>query len=415
MGQKRLYLLLCFTLFIPRAFPQEAALSTEQVLEALNSGAKYASTILLDEEYKSRCDYNLTEGKWYDYEIPWHTGQIIYALIESARVTGDQSYLDIARKSGDWWISLEIKAHPKLKGMLAAKHGDHAGNAIVFATVSDGTAGIFKLSVATKNKKYAEVATRAGNWMLKNMYMEEEGLCYDNIDPETGEVMKESSPFWPDKKDVSLYDISRPNNEGSLFLDMYKFTGGETYKKVFINLCESLLRFQGPEGLWMDFMPNSKKDGSFHPRFNLWYAESLIDGYELTNDKRYLEAALKCARTYANAQESDGTIYYKNYINGKAPNKNSICGSATSFSGIIWIRLVEHGVGREFLPNIEKSAQWVYRNRFSENHPDPNLRGAFLNSRLRHRKGKLWLVNRDIGTSFGLRFLAKYYDFHFGK
>lgn len=415
MKSKILLLNLCFALFASSAFSQEAVLSPQQVLEAINSGAKYASTGILDKEFKSRCDYNLTEGKWYDYEIPWHTGQIIYALIESARITGNQSYLNTAKKSGDWWISLEIKDHPKLKGMLAAKHGDHAGETIVFATVSDGTAGIFKLSEATKDKKYAEVATRAGKWMFKNMYIEKEGLCYDNIDPETGEVMKTSSPFWPDKKDIGLYDVSRPNNEGSLFLDIYKFTGDETYKKAFVNICESLLKFQGEEGLWMDFMPNFKEEGSYHPRYNLWYAESLIDGYELTKDKRYLDAAVKCARVYANAQEKSGTIYYKNYINGKVPNKNSVCGSATSFSAIIWIRLVENGAGQEFLPNIERSAQWVYNNRFSKNHPDPNLRGAFLNTRLRHRHNKIWLVNRDIGTSFGLRFLAKYYDFHFDK
>ncbi len=415
MKIKILFLIFCFALFTSQIYPQEPVLKAEQVLEAINSGAKYAANTILDEDYKSRCDYNLTEGKWYDYEIPWHTGQIIYGLIESARVTGNQSYLETAQKAGDWWISLEIKDHPKLKGMLAAQHGDYAGETIVFATVSDGTAGIFKLSKATKNRKYAEVATQAGDWMLKNMYIENEGLFYDNVDSKTGEVMTENSPFWPDKENITLYDVSRPNNEGSLFLDMYKFTGDETYKKTFINLCESLVRFQGEEGLWMDFMPNHKQDGSYHPRFNLWYAESLIDGYELTNDKRYLNAALKCARVFADAQEKSGTIYYKNYINGKSPNQNSICGSAASFSAIIWIRLVEHGVGDEFLQNIERSAQWVYRNRFANNHPDPNLRGAFLNTRVRNKKGKKWIVNRDVGTSFGLRFMTKYYDFHYDK
>ncbi len=415
MKRKNLYLILCFVLFMPRAFSQETALRAEQVLEAINSGAKYASTVILDNDFKSRCDYNLTEGEWYDYEIPWHTGQIIYALIESSRVTGEQSYLDVAKKSGDWWISLEIKDHPKLKGMLAAQHGDHAGEVIVFATVSDGTAGLFKLSETTTINKYAEVATRAGDWMFRNMYIEEKGLCYDNVDPESGEVLTTSSPFWPEKENIGLYEVARPNNEGSLFLDMYKFTGDEKYKKAFINLCESLVKLQGEEGLWMDFMPNFKEEGSYHPRFNLWYAESLIDGYELTKDKRYLDAALKCARVYAKAQDSKGTIYYKNYINGKEPNENSICGSATSFSAIVWMRLIEHQVGQEFLPNIEKTADWVYRNRFSDTHPDPNLRGAFLNTRVRNKKGKKWIVNRDVGTSFGLRFLAKYYDFHYGK
>ncbi|MFV0265625.1 MAG: hypothetical protein ACK5HT_00665, partial [Draconibacterium sp.] len=81
MKRRSLYLILCLVFFMPSAFSQEAALSAEQVSEAINSGAKYASTVILDHEFKSRCDYNLTEGKWYDYEIPWHTGQIIYALI----------------------------------------------------------------------------------------------------------------------------------------------------------------------------------------------------------------------------------------------------------------------------------------------------------------------------------------------
>ena len=102
-----------------------------------------------------------------------------------------------------------------------------------------------------------------------------------------------------------------------MFLDMYKYTGNEKYKKAFITLCESLVKTQGPEGLWMDFMPNFKEEGSYHPRFNLWYAESLIDGYELTGDKRYLEAAKKTADRYAKAQQGDGTIYYKNYITRK--------------------------------------------------------------------------------------------------
>lgn len=412
---KKIYLwsliLCCFGL--QNGWAQEPSITEAQIIEALNSGAKYASNVILDEDNKSRCDYNLTEGKWYEYEIPWHTGQIIYGLLEANRITGEQAYLDKAVQAGDWWISMEIKDHPKLKGMLRAQHGDHAGDAIVFATVSDGSASIYMLSDKTGDRKYAEVATRAGKWMLDNMYIEEEGLCYDNVDPRTGEVMKTTSPFWPGKENMDLFDVSRPNNEGSLFLDMYRFTNKKEYKKAFINLCESLVKHQGPEGLWMEFMPNFDEEGSYHPRFNLWYAESLIDGYELTGDKRYLDAAVRCARVYAKAQDKYGSIYYKNYINGRERNRNSVCGSAVSFSGILWIRLIGHGVGDEFKENIEKSAYWVYKNRFADDHPDENLRGAFLNSRLRHRKNKLWLVNRDVGTSFGLRFMAKYHDYRY--
>ena len=163
----------------------------------------------------------------------------------------------------------------------------------------------------------------------------------------------------------------------------------------------------------MDFMPNNKEDGSVHPRFNLWYAESLLDGYDLTGDKRYLDAARKTAATFAGFQTGDGTIYYRNFTNGDV-NRNSICGSAVAFAGILWLRLEAYGI-EDFRKNTELSLEWILKNRFSTDHPDLNLAGAVINTRLRHKQDKLWLVNRDIGSSFGVRFLAVYYDQRFGK
>ena len=385
----------------------------KEILKALHETAGYVNDVLINEEGISRCDYNIPEGKWYDYEPPWHTGQAIYALLEAYRITGEEKYLETAKRAGNWWVSLEIKDHPKLKGMVKSAHGDHAGETIVFATMSDGSAGLYKLFDVTGDKRYGDVSTQAGDWMLRNMCLLEEGVCYDNVDPESGEVMKEYSPFWPDKENQELYDVARPNNEGSLFLDMYEYTGNEEYKAAFIVLCNSLVDFQGPEGLWMDFMPNDKESGSVHPRFNLWYAESLIYGYELTGDKRYLEAAKKTADTFAEFQDGAGTIYYQNFVDGSR-DRSSVCGSAVAFSGILWLRLREHGV-EGYDDDIELSLNWILKNRYAADHPDPNLAGAVINTRLRHKKGKLWITQRDVGTTFGVRFLASYYDYTYGE
>ncbi len=382
----------------------------EIVLKAIEETSDFAAFTLLDKSGKSRCDYNITEGKWYEYEPPWHTGQVINALVGSYKITKNKSYLDEAVRAGNWWISLQIKEHPKLRGMLNAIHGDGNDN-IIFATVSDGTPGLFNLYKTTGDKRYAEVATSAGKWMLENMYVPEHGVFYDAVDPKTGEVLKENSPFWPNKKEQTLYDVSRPNNEGSLFKDMYEFTKNEEYKKVFVDLCESLVNKQDEYGLWMDFTPNNKEAGSFHPRFNLWYAESLIEGFDLTGDRRYLEAAAKTLRTYLKAMRKDGTFFYVNYIDGKY-NENSVTGSATAFCGILAIRLVKNGYD-EFKVSIEKSFNWILVNRFSADHPDPNLRGSVIDTRTRNRQGKIWLTQRDVGTSFGLRFLCDYYNYKF--
>lgn len=389
------------------------AVKKQQILRALQDGGNYACDVLLDENGKSRCDYQLVEGNWYDYEPAWHTGQIIYGLLAAYQITGNSKFLENAERAGDWWVSLEITDHPKLKGMVRAVHGDYIKNYIVFATISDGTAGLFKLHEITGVKKYAQVPTQAGDWMMRHMWNAEARVFYDNVDPESGEVLTEYSPFWAEKEKHELYDVSRPNNEGSLFKDMYEFTGETKYKKRFIEICESLVEKQGDEGVWMDFMPNNRESGRFHPRFSLWYAESLLEGYDLTSDIRYLQTALKTARVFTRFQKSSGTIFYKNYISGKI-NQNSICGSAVSFAGIVWLRLLQYGVGDEFAENIEKSAYWVVHNRYPADHPDPNLAGGFLETRMRFRKNKIWLTQRDIATSFGLRFLADYYRYKFG-
>ncbi|MCD8165155.1 MAG: hypothetical protein LUE93_02925 [Bacteroides sp.] len=250
--------------------------------------------------------------------------------------------------------------------------------------------------------------------MLENMYYPEEGVCYDLVDLATGEILKQGSPFHWDKEIQTLEDVSRPNTEGSPFKDAYLFTKEERFKEAHILLCNSLIEKQDKDGIWMDYMPNHKNVSSFHPRFNLWYAESLLEAYELTGDKKYLEAAAKTARTYAKAQRADGTLYYDNYTDGKPSDKGSVCGSAVAFAGILWIRLAEYGYD-EFIPHYEKSIAWILKNRYAMDHPDPNLRGAVANTRMRHRKGEVWLTQRDVGTSFGLRFMAAYYNLKFNN
>lgn len=383
------------------------------ILKAINETATYTYKILLDNEGKSKGDYNLIEGKWYPYEPAWHTGQIINALVDAYKITKNKTYLNYAKKAGDWWCRLLITNNPKLNGMVNAIHGDNDKD-ISFSTVTDGTPGLYNLYRVTGIKKYAEVPTSAGKWMLKHMKVPGKDLFYDSVDPKTGMVLTENSPFWRGKKKPKLDDIARPNNEGFLFKDMYDFTKNEKYKRIFLELCEGLIKMQGPQGLWMQFKPNHKSRSIFHPRFNLWYAESLLEGYDMTHDKKYLEAAKKTLITYKKAQRSDGTIYRVNYLDGRYDN-GSITGSAVAFAGLLWIRLVKYGVGDEFKENIEKSFNWILKNRFSLNNPDKNLRGAVLNTWLRHKHGKIWLTQRGIGTSFGLRFLTAYYHYKFGN
>lgn len=413
MTKIKFLLMLCLTALINSTVSAQS-ISSEKLIKAINEMATYSSDVVLDKDGKSRCDYNLIDGKWYPYEVPWHTGQIILGLLDTYKITGDKKYLDAAKKAGDWWISLEIKNDPTFAGMIRAVHGDDVGeNQVVFATTTDGTHGLFELTKVTGDKKYANVATSAIKWLKNKMYYPEKGVCYDFADIKTAEVLKDNSPFHPDKKNQDLYDVARPNTEGSPFKDVYEYTGDTVFLNADILLCNSILDKQTPEGAWMNFTPNSIEKKSFHPRFNLWYAESLLDAYDLTKDKKYLESAARTARLYANVQTKDGTIYYDNFLDGKS-DKSSVCGSATALAGIIWIRLAGYGY-TEFIPNYERSAKWLLINRFSQTHPDPNLRGAVIDTRVRSKKGENTITQRDVGTTFGMRFLAAYYNLKFKK
>ena len=382
----------------------------ERIVAGIHSGSKYMSDVLLDKNGKSRCEYSITDGVWMDYEPAWHTGQLINSLLRAHDITGNKSYLKNAKKAGDWWCSLQIKGHPVLNGMVKAIHGSGI-NYIVFATVSDGTAGLFNLNKKTGIREYAEIPTEAGEWMYKNLYLPKEGLCYDLVDPVSGEVQKTKSAFWPDKENQVLNDVARPNNEGSLFLDIFRFTGDEKFREAFLNLSNSLVEKQGNDGLWMDFTPNDNREHSIHPRFNLWYAESLLEAFDLTGDKKYLQAALKTALMYQKLQQKDGTFFYTNYTDGTPPDKSSVSGSTVAFAGIIYLRLLKAGVGDAFKKNIAICADWLLENQFPGNHPDPNLRGAFVETKVKMSKGKSVVINRDLGTVFAVRFLCDYYDY----
>lgn len=110
--------------------------------------------------------------------------------------------------------------------------------------------------------------------------------------------------------------LTMTSNEGYLFYDAYTFSLNITYFKAFIGVCDFLVQNQDQNGLWMQvctfylfcfplsnlffvifiifwliyqWLPNSYP--TFHERFNLWYAESLLQGYNATSNIKYLNVS----------------------------------------------------------------------------------------------------------------------------
>lgn len=392
--------------------------SQGEVDAAITELADYAADVLLTPEGKGRSDYDLTASAWTDYEPHWHTGQLILALVRAHEATGEARYLDAARRAGDWWVSTEfVEPHP-FAGLVDAAHGNKLGRLINFTTISDGTPGLFALSRATGDPRYADVATRSGTWLYKNARVERPGgggLFYNLFDPATGEVLTdwnahergtERDPDEAAADPSAVNEVARPNIEGYLFADMCRHTGDEAWCERFAEQTRYALARQGENGLWMDFEPNDAASGKVHPRFNIWNAEALVVAYEVTGDRAFLEGAARTARFFDRLADRHGTIYYRSKADGSA-ERSGVTGSAVAFNGLLMLSLREHGY-EEFDDAIERTARWLLASCYASDHPDPNLAGAVLNTRVRSGAEGARIVQRDVGTTFGLRFLTEY-------
>jgi hypothetical protein len=381
--------------------PPDAA----QVRAAIAGGAEAIDRVLLDERGAARGDYEWQAGRWQPYEVAWHSGQAIAALLAAHEATGERRYLDRARQAGDFWVSLERRDGP-LAGMIEAAHGDRLGRLINFTTVGNGTPGLFALSRATGDPRYADTAARAIAWLARNMRVPgERGLYYNIVDPDTGRVWTDRSPHH-DTPNPSVTQVARPNIEGSPFLDACEHLRQQWLCRDHDALADATRGRQSDDGLWMAFEPNDPDSGRVHPRFNLWNAEAMLRQYRRTNDRRFLDAALATARRHARMMAGDGAIDYDQNRDGSAGSA-SPTGSATAFAGLLWIDLRALGHS-EFDAHIHRAARWLVANRFAADHPDPNLRGLTLELRQKRAGERRTTLQRDLGTIFAVRFLAAY-------
>jgi hypothetical protein len=399
----------------PRALvlaESEGSAQQGAVRAALTLGGRYAATVLIDDAGRARGDYDQVRGEWLSYEPAWHTGQLIWGLLEAERITGERAFTVAARRGGEWWRTQVLESPPGLAGMLNAAHGGPHGSLINFSTLSDGTPGLFALSRATGDRRYADAATRAGAWTLQHLYRADVGLVYNIVDPTSGAVWTDRSPHHPNANPATPTQVARPNIEGFLYLDMYRHSGDRAHREAFLTLAESALKRQDRHGLWLDFEPNDPTTGKIHPRFNIWYAEALLEAHAETGDARFLDAAERTGRTMAKLQRDDGTIHYDAKIDSSGAlsvRERSLTGSATAFAGLLWLRLRDHGRDG-FEPHIERSRRWLLANQFPAQHPDPNLRGGFLETWVKREGDATRIQVRAIATAFALRFLAAYHD-----
>lgn len=386
--------------------PSAAVVSDAAVIRvAVDEMADAIDRVLLDERGAARGDYHWQRGVWEPYEVAWHTGQAIEALLAAHAITGNPRYLARARAAGDHWIGLRFADGP-LRGMINAAHGDHLGPLINFTTVGNGTPGLFRLSRVTGEPRYAAIASEAIAWQLRHMAVPgRSDLYYNIIEPDTGRIWTDRSPHHANVP-ATLTQVARPNIEGSPFLDACEFTASAPLCAAHRALAQGTAARQSGDGLWMEFEPNNPDNGTVHPRFNTWNAEAMLRAWRTYREQRYLDAALRTARANARMMRADGSFDYRQSVTGEG-GRDQPTGSATAFAGILWLELRREGV-RDFDPQIHAAARWLLANRHASDHPDPNLRGLVVERRVKRGADGSVILQRDLGNFFALRFFETY-------
>jgi hypothetical protein len=88
-------------------------------------------------------------------------------------------------------------------------------------------------------------------------------------------------------------------------------------------------------------------------------------------------------------------------------DKDLYSGSAIAFAGILWIEIASRKKNSDYRDNVRQAALWLVNHQFPLDYKIREVRGAFKD--LKFRGGRGVVVNRDLGSSFGVRFLVKYY------
>lgn len=388
-------LLLLITLF-NTSFAGDRELVGE-IQASMRQAADFLLREAQGERGQARGDFEIATRTWSEYETAWHTGQLALAYYRSYDTIPDPRYLEGARRAADYWLNLFVddKSSP-LRGYLFAVHGAEWPDWIVTATITDGAPGIYEYYLRTKDPRVPKVFDSVADWMWKNLWIAEEGLLFDFVDKTSGSVHGLRRDIYP------LHKVARPNIEGSFFRLAWKLTGKKRYRDVYRAQCDTTLREQDRNGILARFEPNLP--GYIHPRFNLWNAEALLECHEEFGKARFLEGAKRTADFYLSRLDAYGRVCFPD-PNGQVSPKDAESASAFAFTGLLLLEISkrERQTGR-YLRETGAIAQWLTATQINPADGWPTeLGGAY-----RDLKKAGYSVNRDLGTIFGLRFLAAY-------
>jgi hypothetical protein len=307
-----------------------------------------------------RGEYRAADRKW-DFTSPMaHTSQAIKALVMASRVLEDDQPLAGARLGAEF-IGAERISDKRSKnyGLLYAYEfkSDEVNTAAILETAE----GLFALSDATGDRKYAEWGLDGIFWVARNAYLSD-GLFRDAFDVKTAQFV---APPWPSDKP------GRPLVDEAAFLKAYKQTRNAICKKLFYAAAERLLKDEDPPGNWNAY-PLNARSGFPYSRQSFRWGYPLIAAFQDSGDRRYLEGARRVGDWYLHLTRDETDPFHASL----RPSQ-TVDTSGMACAAILWLDLYQETKDERWRAAARRALRYCLTMQFREVQ-DPNLKGALL-------------------------------------
>ena len=262
------------------------------------------------------------------------------------------------------------------------------------SAVLESLDGLFELSRATGDERYADAAVRALRWVKRTAWLPERGLFDD------------------------LYDIhrrcfvhgiqaaqGRPLLDDAVFLTGWRLTGDAGFREVALRTAETLVCDEFPAGNWLNYGPCNRDAGVLHPRHAYWWGNPMLEVYEATGEERFRELFLRSACWYLRALRLDGGLFRDT---SPAFNTTSFghAASGSASAAVMLLRAWRASGEREFLEGARRALRFCLSMQFTRA-GDPALNGAIPEKVLSPDGSDASPYHvRDLGTIFFLQAAA---------
>jgi len=262
-------------------------------------------------------------------------------FLEMYKATGSAAYADEAHRAARWLIS---RANAGKKGFFWTDYTP-SSSPVPYAGLYSGTAGVgtafLNLGIYLENDEYLQYARGAADWLTENM------------------AVRQTGGAWNSSNDI----ISGAAGTGLYLLKAAEYFNDGAYLNAAMKAGDHLISLgieDAPGVKWKAFAQTTKIYPNFsHGTSGIAYYMARL--YQLTGEKRYLDAALSGAEwllSHEEEHEGDGCAWYHHEPDGKDLYYVGWCHGPGGTAKLFYQLYLVTG-GDQWMQMVKEAAQWL--------------------------------------------------------